>query len=96
MGAILFVRAKSGLDAKELDRRLLERRPRFLEVPGLLEKYYVVLKEPDHYGGIYVWEDADSLAAYERSDLASSIAAAYKVVGQPETEILDVFMPLRD
>ena len=37
MGAILFVRAKSGLDAKELERRLLERRPRFLEVPGLLQ-----------------------------------------------------------
>jgi hypothetical protein len=29
MGAILFVRAKSGLDTKELERRLLERRPRF-------------------------------------------------------------------
>jgi hypothetical protein len=36
VGAILFARAKSGLDKKELDRRLLERRPRFLEVYELL------------------------------------------------------------
>ena len=93
---IKIIRFQSSLPGEEVFRIAEERKPGFLEVPGLLQKYYVVLKEPDHYGGIYVWEDADSLAAYERSDLASSIAAAYKVVGQPETEILDVFMPLKD
>ena len=93
---IKIIRFQSSLSREEVFKVAEERKPQFLKVPGLLEKYYVVLKEPDHYGGIYVWEDADSLAAYERSDLASSIAAAYKVVGQPETEILDVFMPLRD
>lgn len=40
MGAILFVRSRSGRDASELDRRLLQRKPRFLEVPGLLQKVY--------------------------------------------------------
>lgn len=40
MGAVLFVRATSGLDATELESRLLERRSRFLEVPGLLQKVY--------------------------------------------------------
>lgn len=35
MAAILFVRAKSSLDQNELDQRLLERRPRFLECAGL-------------------------------------------------------------
>lgn len=40
MAAILFVRLKSQLDAKELERRLKERRPRFLKVPGLVQKIY--------------------------------------------------------
>lgn len=34
MGAVLFMRVKSGLDAPELERRLFERRPRFLAVGG--------------------------------------------------------------
>lgn len=40
MPAILFVRIKSELDAAEFDRRLVERRPRFREVPGLVQKIY--------------------------------------------------------
>ena len=40
MAAVLFVRIKSGLDAAEFDRRLLERRPRFREVSGLVQKIY--------------------------------------------------------
>jgi hypothetical protein len=38
MAGILFVRIKSGLDAEEFERRLLERRPRFREVRGLVQK----------------------------------------------------------
>jgi hypothetical protein len=41
MAAILFVRVKSQLDEKELERRLIERRPRFHEVPGLVQKIYI-------------------------------------------------------
>jgi hypothetical protein len=40
MAAILFVRVKSELDEKELERRVIERRPRFLDVPGLMQKIY--------------------------------------------------------
>jgi hypothetical protein len=40
MPAVLFVRIKSGLDSQEFQRRLLERRPRFREVPGLIQKIY--------------------------------------------------------
>ena len=40
MPTVLFVRITSGLEAEELDRRLLERRPRFLDVPGLVQKIY--------------------------------------------------------
>jgi hypothetical protein len=40
MAAILFVRIKSHLGAEEFERRLIERRPRFREVPGLVQKIY--------------------------------------------------------
>jgi len=36
MAAVLLVRIKSRLETKEVERRLLERRPRFLEVPAVL------------------------------------------------------------
>ena len=45
MEHVLFVRISSDLDPEELDRRLLERRPRFLEVPGLVQKIYG--RDPD-------------------------------------------------
>jgi hypothetical protein len=93
---VQITRFKSALSKEEVFKAAEERKPSFLDVPGLVQKYYVVLKEPDSYGGIYVFEDADALAAYQRSDLAATIPEAYKVVGQPQVEILDVFMPLRD
>jgi hypothetical protein len=40
MATILFVRAKSNLDQTDLENRLIERRPRFLEIPGLVQKIY--------------------------------------------------------
>lgn len=93
MGAVLFVRAKSGLDAKELDRRLLERRPRFLEVPGLLQKIY----GRDSSGavcGIYFFESREALAAYRESELAKTIATAYETV-EFRAEAYDLLYPLR-
>lgn len=80
MGAILFVRAKSGMDATKLDGRLLERRPRFLEVPGLLQKVYGQDKATGAVCGIYFFESEAALAAFRESDLARTIPSAYEVV----------------
>ena len=53
MPVILYVRAKSKLEPSELDKRLLERRPRFKDVPGLdqQEKYaaFTFLKTRKHW-----------------------------------------------
>jgi len=53
MAAILFVRVKSNLDPEELDRRLLERRPRFRDVPGLVQKIYGRDESTGDVCGIY-------------------------------------------
>ena len=53
MATILYVRIKSALDSKELDRRLDERKPRFLEIPGLIQKIYGRDEETGDVCGIY-------------------------------------------
>ncbi|MDH5648185.1 MAG: YdhR family protein, partial [Gammaproteobacteria bacterium] len=64
MAAILYVRIKSDLDPGELDRRLNERKPRFLEVPGLLQKIYGRDEATGDVCGIYFFENKEALAAF--------------------------------
>lgn len=94
MAVILFVRITSDLDLDELDRRMLERRPRFLEVPGLIQKVY----GRDASGatcGIYFFEDSASLAAFRDSELARTIPTAYEAI-EVRREVYDVLYPLRE
>jgi hypothetical protein len=80
MAAILFVRARSGLETNELERRLLERKPRFLEVPGLLQKIYGRDPATGAVCGIYFFESQQALAAFRETELAKTIPSAYEVV----------------
>jgi len=94
MGAILFVRAVSGVDTEELERRLLERRPRFLGVPGLLQKIYGRDPETGAVCGIYFFENRAALAAFRESELARTIGTAYETV-ELRAEAYDLLYPLR-
>ena len=94
MAAILFVRVKSGLDAKELERRLIERKPRFLEVPGLVQKIYGRDEATGDACGIYFFEDQAALAAFRETELAQTIASAYEAV-EVRPEVYEVLYPLR-
>ena len=40
MSAVLFVRVGSEVERTKLERRVLEKKPSFLEVPGLIQKIY--------------------------------------------------------
>ena len=93
---IQIIKLKSGLSEDELLKTAKEREPKFKDIPGLIQKYYVKLGEPGQYGGVYVWDSKDSLKAYQDSDLASSIPQAYKLLEAPDIEILDVLFQLRD
>lgn len=94
MAAVLFVRVKSDLDAEELERRLVERRPRFLEVPGLVQKIYGRDGASGAYCGIYFFENEEALAAFRESELAQTIGAAYEAV-EVRPEVYEVLYPLR-
>jgi hypothetical protein len=93
MTAILFVRVKSGLDPGELERRLLERRPRFRDVPGLIQKIYGRDSSTGDVCGIYFFENQDALADFRETALAQTIPAAYEAE-EIRREIYDVLYPL--
>jgi heme-degrading monooxygenase HmoA len=93
MAAILFVRIKSGLDAQEFERRLVERRPRFREVPGLVQKIYGRDDATGDVCGIYFFESKEALAAFRETELARTIPDAYEAV-DVRSEVYDVLYPL--
>ena len=94
MAAILFVRVKSQLDEKELERRVDERKPRFLEVPGLIQKIYGKDKASGAMCGIYFFETQGALDAFRKTELAKSIPDAYEAT-EIRPEVYDVLFPLR-
>ena len=93
---IQIVRFESALSEEAVLAVADSRIEEFRALPGLIQKYYVKLAEPNHYGGVYVWDSMESLSAYRKSDLASSIPAAYKVKGAPKVEILNSLLQLRE
>lgn len=93
MATLLFVRAKSGLDSKELEKRLLERRPRFLDVPGLVQKIYGRDRSTGEVCGIYFFEDQDALVKFRKTELAKTIPTAYEVT-EIRMEVYDILYPL--
>lgn len=94
MAAVLFVRIKSRLETKEFERRLLERRPRFLEVPGLVQKIYGRDGATGDVCGIYFFENKAALDAFRETDLARTIPAAYEAI-DIRREVYEVLYPLR-
>jgi hypothetical protein len=93
VATILFVRVKSDLDAEELERRLIERRPRFLDVPGLVQKFYGRDKSTGDVCGIYFFEDQDALSAFRETELAKTIPTAYEAK-EIRREVYEVLYPL--
>ncbi|MGD9369336.1 MAG: YdhR family protein [Desulfobacteraceae bacterium] len=78
MATILFVRIKSDLDPEELESRIIERRPRFQEVPGLVQKIYGRDESTGDVCGIYFFEDQSALSNFRETELAKTIPTAYE------------------
>jgi hypothetical protein len=94
MAAVLFVRISADLDPEEFERRLVERRPQFLEVPGLLQKIYGRDPASGDVCGIYFFETEEALDAFRDTELARTIPAFYEAT-DVRREIYEVLYPLR-
>lgn len=94
MATILYVRIKSDLDPKELERRVNERKPRFLDVPGLIQKIYGRDEATGDVCGIYFFESNEALAAFRDTELAKTIPDAYEAT-DVRREVYEVLFPLK-
>jgi hypothetical protein len=94
MSVILFVRFKTSLVFDELARRLMERKPRFLEVPGLIQKIYGRNASTGDICGVYFFESQDALDAFRDTKLAKTIPEAYEAT-DVRREAFEVLYPLR-
>lgn len=93
---VLLVRLKSSLSLDEAKAIVEERAPEFEALSGLQQKYYLEDVNTGEMGGLYLWDSAESLEAYRNSELRSSIAEAYRAVGEPRVEVYRVFKTLRE
>ena len=91
-----FVQFETSLSEDEALAICEERLPRYRAIPSLVQKYYLKLGKPNHYGGFLIWESPEALAEFRNTDLAKTVPSAYRVVNTPDVGIYDVMFPLRD
>lgn len=93
---IQFVQFETALTEEEVLAVAHERAPQFRAISGLVQKFYLKLNKPNHFGGFYIWESPEAMMAFKESDLAKTIPAAYRVVGAPDIDIHEMLFPLRE
>lgn len=91
---IQFVQFETSLSEEDAMAVARERMPDYASTPGLLQKYYLKLGKPNHYGGFMIWESPEALQAFRESELARSVVSAYKVIGAPDVDIHELMFPL--
>jgi hypothetical protein len=72
-----------------------ERKPRFEEVPGLIQKVYGRDEATGDWCGIYFFESKEALAAFGDSELAKTIPVAYEAT-DVRREVYEFMFPLRE
>ncbi len=92
---LLIFLFKSGLSTEELLKVSEGRESQYREVKGLIQKYYVQVKEMDRVGGVFVFDTKENLAAFRESELAKGTGEAYKFTEPPHTRVLDIVKTLR-
>jgi hypothetical protein len=86
----------SSLTRQEFEKRYKKRIPLFLEVPGLIQKYFSYDQSTAEWAGIYLWETQEALDNYLTSDLLESIKSAYDLPGLPRLECYPIVGILKD
>ena len=93
---VQIVKFETSLPEEELVSVAKSRLDDYRATPGLIEKFYCKYPDANVYGGILIWDSMESIKAFSETDLSKTIGAAYKVIGQPESKILDSLFELRD
>ena len=70
---IQVVTFTSDINPSDYDAMVLEGAPVWAAVPGLIIKHFIYNFEEGKFGGIYLWEDEESMTDYCKSDLFKSV-----------------------
>lgn len=92
---VQFVKFETSMSEDEALAAARKREADYAATPGLLQKYYLRLGKPNHFGGLLIWESRAAMAAFAETELAKTIPTAYKVVGAPAVDIYEMLFPLR-
>lgn len=93
---VQIVKFETSLSEDELVAVAESRLDEYRATPGLVEKFYCKYAEPNTYGGVLIWDSMESIKAFSETELAKTIGAVYKVVGQPKVEVINSMFELRD
>jgi heme-degrading monooxygenase HmoA len=93
---VLLVKFRSPLSLEEVQAVVDSRIEQFRAFPGLVQKYYLQDSGTGEYAGLYLWDSAESLAEFRKSELRQTIAKAYQTEGEPRVEVFQVFDVLRE
>ena len=93
---ILRAKFRTNLPMARIMEIARERADEFRALPGLRQKYYFQDAATGEVGGLYLWDSEEALDAYRKSALRATIASAYETIGEPQIEVLNILMPLRE
>lgn len=69
----------AGISLETLQNDFGEVSPRFAQVPGLLQKTFLVSEDLRHAGGVYLWEDIGQARSFSESTLKEMIRKCFGV-----------------
>ncbi|MHA2386184.1 MAG: YdhR family protein [Candidatus Thorarchaeota archaeon] len=93
---LLMFLFKSGLSMEDIEKASESCANQYRQVPGLLQKYYVLDEGKGRVGGVFVFDSQESLLAFRESDLAKSTGEAYKFLEPPHTHAYEIAKVLRE
>lgn len=70
------------IDLAEAERRFLSSAPKYLALPGLIRKHYVLTEDGRAAGGVYLWESRAAAEAVYTDEWRARVAELY---GAPPT-----------
>jgi len=87
---VLLVLYKSALSVERVTELFRERAVKYRDVPGLLQKLYVRDPITGDVGGVYIFDNHDSLETFRESPLGQSIGNTYRFLEPPVIRCLDI------
>ncbi len=86
---IQVVTFTSDINRRDYENMVIEGAPVWAAVPGLIIKHFVYNFEEHKFGGIYLWEDEESMQEYCKSDLFKSVIE-HPAFSDHESQIFEV------